>query len=778
MADFRKLFYALAMVALVVGLSIPASAQGSAVTCNAFTTPTLARAEGYAELVGDYILQCFGGTPTPPGQVVPSVNVTVFLSTNITSKLTGTASNTAAVFDEALLLIDEPNGIASTSTAVRPVLNCGNGANAPDNGPSGPGVCQIIAPTANSATPGVSNPAATYDGTPSVAGQPLPAAQASVFGVGCTNYGCGRPNVFQGRLGTAQNTGQNSIVVFAGVPFDPPGTQTTRTLRITNVRADAEFLGVSSTFTQQAILMSVSFTGTTFVQVNNFSGQQLTVATVLRGLTATANSQLGFLQCVSENAKLVGGTATRGDNRDPSVGGGGIGGGYSQPTVTFTEGFQNAWKTKNVSFLQTNVVPTTGGNTGNGILSASGAQYAGTINYPGDLAQNATGSNYNTESGWEWVGSGPSQTVTANAVPSPNPPPAIGTIPVASNGFALFDSNGTGISSAGVASQGTRLALSFSNQPQGVNIYVPPVVLLVNSITNTTTGVMVLTNTAADGSGPFSPPSSITAGNASNGVGVGTGNPTIGGNALVQVSNGLAVWEILFSDPNSIEKTTVPVVVGYISNLSANPPIGLPVPGQIEQVAASFAPFYSSATARQPSATLPVPRFIPSNAPLNLVQVVKCACDILFPFVSAQSGFDTGIAIANSSLDPGAAFGFGATPQQGTVTFFYFGVGNNGAAPPASQTSAVVPAGQVLTYVLSSGGGAIGNNANGLDNRANGFQGYIIAQAGFQWCHAYAFIAPLGGGPTASGVSEGYLGIILDLAGLNRTAQLAEIRAH
>jgi hypothetical protein len=294
---------------------------------------------------------------------------------------------------------------------------------------------------------------------------------------------------------------------------------------------------------------------------------------------------------------------------------------------------------------------------------------------------------------------------------------------------------------------------------------------------------MVLTSTDANGAGSFSPPTGATAAGASNGKAGSTAippnaNPTIGTNALVQVSNGLAVWEILFSDPNSIETTTVPVVVAYASNLSANPPIGLPVPAQIEQVAASFAPFYSSASARQPSATLPVPRFIPSNAPLNIIEVVKCACDILFPYVASVAGFDTGIAIANASQDPGAAFGFGATPQQGTVTFFYYGTGANGAAPPAPQTSAVVPAGQVLTYVLSSGGGSIGNNANGLDNRANGFSGYLIAQAGFQWCHGFAFISSLGAGPTSPGVSEGYLGIILDLAGLNRTAQLAEIRAH
>jgi hypothetical protein len=776
MADFRKLFYALALVAVLVGLSIPASAQGGAVTCNAFTTPTLARGEGYAELVGDYILQCTGGNPTPSGQVVPQVNVTVFLNTNVTSKLTASGSS---VFNEALLLVDEPN---SQTNPTRPVLNCGNTSTgfigAPDTGPSGPGVCEIIAPSPNPAVaPGLPNPSATYDGTPGVQGTAAgPDVACTGSGNTAATFGCGRPNVFQGRQGTAQTVGLNSIVVFAGVPFDPPGTVTTRTLRITNIRADAEFLGFTSTFTPNTILMSVSFTGTTFVQVNNFSGQQLTVAQILRGLTIANDGKgdvavpsLSFLQCQSENLNLYNGKSTTGDNRIN---------GYNQGQVTFIEGFQNAWKTKNVSFLQTNVTPNTGGVVGNGLFSNGATQYLNTINYPGDLAQNATGSNYNTESGWEWVATGAGQAVgTAQAVPSPNPPQAIGTVPVANHGYGLYDANGTGISAAGVATQGTRLALNFTNQPQGINIYVPPVIYLVNSITGNTTGVMVLTNTAADGSGSFAPPSGITAAGASNGK-AGSASITIGTNPLSQVSNGLAVYEILFSDPNSIEFTTVPVVVAYPSNLSANPPIGLPVPGVVEQVGASFAPFYVSSSARQPSFTLPVPRFIPSNAPLNIIEVVKCACDILFPFVASTGGFDTGIAIANTSLDPGAAYGFGATPQQGTVTFFYYGTGANGAAPPPSQTSAVVPAGQVLTYVLSSGGGSVGNSANGLDNRANGFEGYIIAQTGFQYCHAYAFISPLGGGPASNGVSEGYLGIILDLAGLNRTAQLAEIRAH
>jgi len=120
------------------------------------------------------------------------------------------------------------------------------------------------------------------------------------------------------------------------------------------------------------------------------------------------------------------------------------------------------------------------------------------------------------------------------------------------------------------------------------------------------------------------------------------------------------------------------------------------------------------------------------------------------------------------------------------VQFWYYGASGT-AAPPATQTSSIVPAGQVLTYVLSQ------NNATwGLDNRAAGFAGYIIAQAQFQYCHAFAFIGALGGGNALvnGGLSEGYLGLILDNTGFNciapgvhtiglcRTGQRAENLVH
>jgi len=86
----------------------------------------------------------------------------------------------------------------------------------------------------------------------------------------------------------------------------------------------------------------------------------------------------------------------------------------------------------------------------------------------------------------------------------------------------------------------------------------------------------------------------------------------------------------------------------------------------------------------------------------------------------------------------------------------------------------VVPPGQVLTYVASSG-----STQWGLDNRAAGFVGYVIAQAGFQWCHAFAFIGALNQGAISTGISEGYLGLILDNSSqLSRTNQAAENLVH
>ena len=115
MADFRRCLYALALVALLAGLTMPASAQ--TFNCTSSTSvPPIVRAEGYSELVGDLILDCTGGVPTPPNQLVAQANIAVNLDTFVSSKVTAVVG-TNTEFLESLIIFDEPNSPANPGAA-------------------------------------------------------------------------------------------------------------------------------------------------------------------------------------------------------------------------------------------------------------------------------------------------------------------------------------------------------------------------------------------------------------------------------------------------------------------------------------------------------------------------------------------------------------------------------------------------------------------------------------------------------------------------------------
>ena len=108
MADFRRWIYALAVIALLAGFTIPARAQNPPFTCTTSVSVTpVVRAEGYTELTGDLVLNCNGGTPTPAGLPVPQVNWTIFLNTNATSKITVEAG--AKMAEPIIALLDWKN---------------------------------------------------------------------------------------------------------------------------------------------------------------------------------------------------------------------------------------------------------------------------------------------------------------------------------------------------------------------------------------------------------------------------------------------------------------------------------------------------------------------------------------------------------------------------------------------------------------------------------------------------------------------------------------------
>jgi hypothetical protein len=93
----------LSLAALCAASGLYAQSRPSLVTCSVSAgVPPVVRAEGVAELIGDLVIQCTGGTPTPKGQAIPSVTLELNLNTNITSRQL-TESGV-----ESLLLVDDP----------------------------------------------------------------------------------------------------------------------------------------------------------------------------------------------------------------------------------------------------------------------------------------------------------------------------------------------------------------------------------------------------------------------------------------------------------------------------------------------------------------------------------------------------------------------------------------------------------------------------------------------------------------------------------------------
>ncbi len=169
-----------------------------------------------------------------------------------------------------------------------------------------------------------------------------------------------------------------------------------------------------------------------------------------------------------------------------------------------------------------------------------------------------------------------------------------------------------------------------------------------------------------------------------------------------------------------------------------------PTPGT-GQVSVSFAPLSTSdiSTSGEPR-----PRFldVTGSDPEDIVTVTKCSSTLLFPFVTNQGNFDTGLVVSNTSED---WLSPGAEPQDGSCEIHYHGSTTGGGAAPESVISDVVEAGDQLVWLLSS--------------EAPEFQGYVIADCDFQYGHGYAFISDgFLGIPT---LAQGYLALILEIDG-------------
>lgn len=251
------------LAAGVVGLG----QTNSGPSCNVSSpNPPFIRSESAAELIGDILIECTGGTPTAAGGSVPAYTITLTLNTPVASRVFPYR------LSEALLLVDDPYPAApNPSLFVPPPLHSGS----PQNLclAVGPNACPIIAtgdPTGN--------PGGDYDGA------------------------SGHFNVFEGF-----SSGFNSVT-FSGVPIDAPGPSSKLTLRLTNIRANvSQFYPPQSPYDFHQV---TAFVGTVLV-----SGAPIVDGYPTPGLRVTQT-----------DPAPVPGTA------------------YSTLSVTFTEGFANAFR--------------------------------------------------------------------------------------------------------------------------------------------------------------------------------------------------------------------------------------------------------------------------------------------------------------------------------------------------------------------------------------------------------------------------------------------------
>jgi len=134
--------------------------------------------------------------------------------------------------------------------------------------------------------------------------------------------------------------------------------------------------------------------------------------------------------------------------------------------------------------------------------------------------------------------------------------------------------------------------------------------------------------------------------------------------------------------------------------------------------------------------------------PLTIGSVVNPTTTLLIPYAVADLGFDTGIAIANTTADPfgGANFG-GATAGSGPVTISLYGRTATGATPTVVtvNTSATVRPGAGLDASGNLNSGStwtvLLSELRSSAGQTGSFTGYIFIQVPFLDAHGASFIS-------------------------------------
>ena len=146
------------------------------------------------------------------------------------------------------------------------------------------------------------------------------------------------------------------------------------------------------------------------------------------------------------------------------------------------------------------------------------------------------------------------------------------------------------------------------------------------------------------------------------------------------------------------------------------------------EVAVSFEPVSTMGGDTFMDDGAPPERYVASGSQ-TIIEVNPCLTTLLFPFVTNQLTFNTGLVITNASVESGSC----------TINY-------SGANAPGDMTSQPIAGGAQWIDLVS--------------NIAQGFQGYITATCAFRDAHGFAFLTDDygSGAPT---LAQGYLAVCI-----------------
>lgn len=306
-------------------------------------------------------------------------------------------------------------------------------------------------------------------------------------------------------------------------------------------------------------------------------------------------------------------------------------------------------------------------------------------------------------------------------------------------------------SKAGLATQPTQIQIVLGNVPTGVTVYAPATL----SVGGTTNPLSLQAVTSGGVALPGVQTTGVPAGYATNAAFIAAfpNSPATG--ALVGETDTLPV-----AYTPSGGSVTIIYQVTSVDNVTASYTIDVPI--YVAFSATAFTTAQGPITVLEgynPQAAAATATTIPNFAvqtatPVNATTIALCQTNLLFPYLTSTSGFDVGIALANTSTDP-----FGTTSSPGSCTLNFYGTG----APTPS------------TGVAAPGGTQTGGTATAflLSSVAPGFSGYMIAVCSYQYGHGFAYIINGFGQP--NGTTMGYLAEVIANSGRTGTANPAEL---